>query len=46
MPAARNLIIVQFASEFLCAIPVREISVAARLTRPVCSVELFEITAR
>jgi hypothetical protein len=28
------MIIVQFTCELLCAIPVREISVAARLARP------------
>ena len=40
-----DMIIVQFTCELLCAIPVREISVAARLARPGCSAELFETTA-
>jgi hypothetical protein len=39
------MIIVQFTCKLLCAIPVREISVAARLARPGCSAELFETTA-
>ena len=40
-----DMIIVQFTCESLCAIPDREISVAARLARPGCSAELFETTA-
>ena len=39
------MIIVQFTCELLCAIPDREISVAARLARPGCSVKLIETTA-
>jgi hypothetical protein len=39
------MIIVQFTCELLCAIPVREISVAARLARPGRSAELFETIA-
>jgi hypothetical protein len=40
-----DMIIVQFTCESLCAIPDREISVAARLARPGCSAEPFETTA-
>jgi hypothetical protein len=40
-----DMIIVQFTCELHCAIPDREISVAARLARPGCSAELFETTA-
>ena len=40
-----DMIIVQFTCELLCAIPVREISVAAPLARPGSSAELFETTA-
>jgi hypothetical protein len=41
----KDMILVKFTCELRCTTPVREISVTARLARPGCSVELFEVTA-